>query len=113
MVHTPITHSTMEKQTQEGLGRVGMGLEKGTKAGPCDRRGSSTSGVQNVPKAKSGHTGHTQRLGDAEPRSSPEGLILPVAPLCTGTLFFHIFLCTCFFLGRWLRLPRPLQSSML
>lgn len=52
-------------------------------------------------------------LGDSEQRSSTEGLILPVALLWTGTLFFHIFLHTCFFLGRWLKLPRPLQSSML
>lgn len=110
--YTPITHSRMEKQTQEGWGGA-WNLARGTQAGSRDRRGSSTSRVQNVPGAKHGHTGHAQRLGDSEQRFSTEGLILPVAPLWTGTLSFHIFLCTCFFLGRWLRLPRPLQSSML
>lgn len=79
----------------------------------CQKRGSSTSRVQNVPEAKSGHPEHTQRLGDSEQRFSTERFILPVAPLRTGSLFFHIFLHTCFFLGRWLGLPRPLQSSML
>lgn len=102
MEHTPLTHSTMEKQTQEGLD-VGVGWG-GTWEGvkrwaTCQKRGSSTSRVQNVPKVKSGHPGHTQRLGDSEKRFSIKRLILPVAPLRTGSLFFHIFLRTCFFLG--------------
>jgi hypothetical protein len=112
--HGAHSHHTQHDGEADTRGFGGVGIGKGSKAGPHDRReAASTSRVQNVPEAKSSHIGHTQRLGDSEQRSSTEGLILPVALLWTGTLFFHIFLHTCFFLGRWLKLPRPLQSSML
>lgn len=62
--HSHHTQHNGEADTRGFGGWGGVRLGKGSKAGPHDRReAASTSRVQNVPEAKSGHTGHTRRLG--------------------------------------------------
>lgn len=71
-------------------GFSGVQLGKGSKAGPRDRRSSSTSRSRRSKGEKRSQWAHTERLGDSEQRSSTEGLILPAAPLWTETVLPHL-----------------------
>lgn len=103
-----ITHNTLEKQTQEGLGEWDLG--KGQKLGHVTEEAAAQAESRTSQRRKAVTLG---TLGDSEQSPFVEGLVLPVTPLWPGLMFFQILLCICFFLGGWLRLPRPLQSSML
>lgn len=59
MVYTPTTHSTMEKQTQEGLGEGDLGRAR--KLSHVTEEAAAQA-FQSVPKAESSHTGHPWRL---------------------------------------------------
>lgn len=111
--HCAHSHHTQHYGEAAARGFGGWNLGRGQKPGHVTEEAAAQAESRRSKGEKRSHWAHSERLGDSEQRSTTEGLVLPVAPLWTGTLLFHIFLRTCFFLGRWLRLPRSLQSSML